>query len=80
MSAETPISTDVPAVLDGAVLDGVRSRAAACIAAASSIAQLDEADRQALGKRSAFAGLYQRIRQLAPDERRRAGEALVGLR
>ncbi|MGH9304170.1 MAG: phenylalanine--tRNA ligase subunit alpha, partial [Acidimicrobiales bacterium] len=51
-----------------------------CIAAASSIAELDEADRQALGKRSAFAGLYQRIRQLAPDERRRAGEALVGLR
>jgi phenylalanyl-tRNA synthetase alpha chain len=63
-----------------AELADVASEANSRIAAAYDLASLEEAEREALGKRSPFAGLYQQLRSFDPSERREAGQRLLEVR
>ncbi len=58
----------------------MRDKAVAGIEASGSLEALEEALREAVGKRSLLAGLYQQVGRLTPEERPRAGERLVALR
>ncbi len=59
-----------------ALLDAERARAEDEIAKIETAADLDEAERAFLGKRSAVATVNQGIKDLASDERPRAGQAV----
>jgi phenylalanyl-tRNA synthetase alpha chain len=59
-----------------ALLDAELSRARSEIDKVESAADLDEAERAFVGKRSAVATVNQGIKDLAPDERPKAGQAV----
>src|SRR5439155_18110628 len=59
-----------------ALLDAEQARAKDEIDKAETAAALDEAERTFLGKRSAVATVNQSIKELAPDERPKAGQAV----
>ncbi|HVW31877.1 MAG TPA: phenylalanine--tRNA ligase subunit alpha [Acidimicrobiia bacterium] len=59
-----------------ALLDAEQARARDEIDKAETAAALDDAERTFLGKRSAVATVNQSIKDLAPDERPRAGQAV----
>ncbi len=59
-----------------ALLDAELARAKDQIDKVESVADLDEAERAFLGKRSAVATVNQAIKELAPEERPKAGQAV----
>jgi phenylalanyl-tRNA synthetase alpha chain len=63
-----------------ALLDAERARAKDEIDKAETAAALDEAERTFLGKRSAAATVNQSIKELAADERPKAGQAVSAYR
>jgi len=63
-----------------AELSDVESEALILIDAASTLEQLEAAERDALGKRSRYSGYYQQLGRLAPERRKSAGRALHTLR
>jgi phenylalanyl-tRNA synthetase alpha chain len=58
----------------------IEAEALARIEAAHSLAELEEAERESIGKRSAFSAAYQQLGRLEPSERRDAGRRLHELR
>src|SRR5205085_11983619 len=58
------------------LLDAEQARAKDEIAKAETAAALDETERAFLGKRSAVATVNQSIKDLAPEDRPRAGQAV----
>ncbi|MGO8876816.1 MAG: phenylalanine--tRNA ligase subunit alpha [Acidimicrobiales bacterium] len=65
---------------EAAELGEIETEALACLEAATSLSELDEAEREAIGKRSRFAAAYQRLGRLDPSERKEAGRRLNELR
>ncbi len=63
-----------------AELGEIEAEARAAIEAASSLPALDAAERDALGKRSRFSGLYRELGRISPDGRKSAGQVLHELR
>ncbi|HXY43167.1 MAG TPA: phenylalanine--tRNA ligase subunit alpha [Acidimicrobiales bacterium] len=61
-------------------LGEIEAEAMAGIEAASTLAELEEAEREAIGKRSRFSAHYQQIGRLEPSERKEAGRRLQELR
>ena len=66
--------------MDAAQLEHTEREAAARLEAATDPDQLRAAESEALGRRSALAGLNQQLGQLSPEERRRAGQLLNAAR
>ena len=66
--------------MDTAQLEHTERDAAARLEAATDPDQLRVAESEVLGKRSALAGLNQRLGQLSPEERRSAGQLLNAAR
>ena len=63
-----------------AVLTGAAADARAAVAAADDLASLDAVEREWLGKRSPVTAVNEAIKNLAPDERPRAGQAVGAYR
>jgi phenylalanyl-tRNA synthetase alpha chain len=61
-------------------LGDVEAEALLIIAAASSLEELEAAERDALGRRSRYSGYYQQLGHLAPENRKSAGRSLHSLR
>jgi phenylalanyl-tRNA synthetase alpha chain len=61
-------------------LGDVESEALLLIDTATTLEQLETAERDALGKRSRYSGYYQQLGRLAPERRKSAGRALHTLR
>jgi len=65
---------------DAAELDEIEAEALARIEAADSLGGLEEAEREAIGRRSRFSASYQQLGRLEPSERKEAGRRLHELR
>jgi len=61
-------------------LADVEQEALARVEAATDLASLEEAERDAVGRRSRFAGLYQQLRSFEPADRPEAGQRLLEVR
>jgi phenylalanyl-tRNA synthetase alpha chain len=61
-------------------LNEIEADAIARITAATTLSDLEEAEREAVGKRSRFSGRYQQLGRMDPSERREAGRRLHELR
>ena len=79
-SEASPDATLRAAPFGAAELADAQSEALTRIEAAADLASLEEAERQAVGKRSHFAGLYQQLRAFEPSERKDAGQRLQEVR
>jgi phenylalanyl-tRNA synthetase alpha chain len=75
--AGTPGAAAAAAVGD---LSDIEAEALARIAVAHTLDELEEAERQAIGKRSRFSASYQQLGRLEPSERKEAGRRLHELR
>jgi phenylalanyl-tRNA synthetase alpha chain len=81
MSSEVdPASSVATAEISPATLAEIEGHALAAIAGARDLAELDEAERVAIGKRSRFSVCYQQLGQLEPDARKEAGRQLHAVR